>query len=271
MKEVECWPNKFCKWQNRKLSVTTETATAPAPETSQPAAAAAAPPATSPAAAAPETAAAVKPEGLDDYWDEKAGLKVDALKTDLAALKELKTFKAEQDIRLQGVPAKPEEYKIDLSGVEIPEGVNLQPLTDDDPFVGEIRGILHDAKVPVEHWNKLTQAYTKNQLRMAEQWNTDIKAERGKLGDNADARVSAVETALIGRLGEKGKALIGTMVTASQVEAFEALLRTTAAAGPGAAVPGGKAKVSMEGLSTTAKFAHIYANNAAASPARRSN
>jgi hypothetical protein len=252
--------------------VTTETAPAATPEvTPAPAAVAAVQPAISPAAVVPEPAVAAKPEGLDDYWDDKAGLKVDALKADLTTLKELKTFKAEQDIRLQGVPAKPEEYKIDLSGIEVPEGMNLQPLTDDDPFVGEIRGILHEAKVPVEHWNKLTKAYTENQIRAAKQWNDDMAAARTKLGDNADARISAVETALIGRLGDKGKSLIGTMVSAEAVEAFEALLRTTSASGPGAVPPGGKPKVDMEGLSTTAKFAHFYANSPAAPPARKSN
>lgn len=217
------------------------------------------------------SAVAGKPEGLDDaYWDKATGFKADALKADLASLTELRAFKAEHDVRMTGVPKEAKDYQIDLTGFEAPEGIQITMPGDDDPFIADVKSALHKAQVPQEVMRELAIAKANADVRMIQKWNEDMKAERAKLGDKADDRINAVETALVGRLGEKGKALKGLLVSAEVVEAFEGLLRTTAAPGPGATQSNGqKVKLDMTGMSTTAKFATIYAQNAAKAPASR--
>lgn len=205
------------------------------------------------------------PEGLDAaYWDEKAGaIKFDALKADLTALQELRTFKAEADIRAQGVPKDPKDYKIEAGDFQMPDGMEIAMPADDDPFVGEVKSILHSAGAPQEVMTKLVAAKLRADIAMADKWNQDMAAQRALLGDKAADRIAAVETALVGRLGDKGKALTGLLVSANVVEAFEGLLRTTTAPGPGATQNNGKPAIPNfnPNGSPAAKFAAIYAAN----------
>lgn len=181
----------------------------------------ASPPASDPNA---KPAVAARPEYLDAaYWDEKAGApKLDALAKDLG---DLKTFKANEDVRRQGVPEKADGYKLTLPpDVKLPDGFALN---DNDPRLAPARALAHELGLPQEAFSKLIALDV--QMKAAEhgQLQDAIKAEQTKLGANAQQRIDAVSTALSGRVGaEAAKHLIPMMATAAQVEAFESLLRS---------------------------------------------
>lgn len=244
--------------------------------------AAAAQPVTSQAGAAPEKetvpakeaekaamTAPVRPDWLPEtHWDATAGFKADAIKADYDRLNQLAAFKAEADIRLQGVPEKPDGYKIALDGFEAPEGVSVA-IDENHPMAGPAKSFAHKWQLPQEAMNELVKMQAGYVVETAKSFNEEMKAERVKLGDKADARIAAVETALVGRLGETGKALSGLLVSAAAVEGFEALLRTTAAAGPGVVNGSAKPVVDMSGMSPTAKFAAILSRTSGTAAGRR--
>lgn len=242
----------------------------PAPVTTpaNPPAAAAAPPASSPtpvpaaipnaAAPAPVTtstpAAPVKPDGLDAvYWDDKLGIKADVLVKDMAALK---TAKAEHDIRMQGVPATPADYKISLDGFTPPEGVTVE-IDDKHPLAAPVKDFAHKWQLPQEAMNDLVKTHANYVASEAKAFNDRMTASKATLGANAQARIEAIQTALLGRLGEPGKALVGTLISAEIVTAFEALLRSTSAPAPSAANGAQKPKTDMSKMSTGEKFATL--------------
>lgn len=145
----------------------------------------------------------------------------------------LRAFKAEFDVRQQDVP-KDGTYKIELNGVEVPEGMDLKINED------------HIMAKPVKEWakkhnatqgmvNELVAIQAQAEIAKANQFKADIAAERTKLGETGQARIDAVKTALSGRLGERAAPLINGLVTAEQVESYEALLRSTIASAP---IPG---------------------------------
>lgn len=199
------------------------------------------------------------PAGLDPvYWDDKLGIKGDLVVKDMAAFK---VSEAERAIRLQGVPATPAEYKISLDGWQAPEGVTVS-IDDAHPLAAPVKDFAHKHQLPQEAMNDLVKIHANYVASEAKSFNDNMAAEKVKLGTNAQQRIEAVQTALIGRLGEPGKALVGTMISAPIVQGFEALLRTTAAPGPSANNGVQKPKVDMSNMSTTAKFANILSTTA---------
>lgn len=184
------------------------------------------------AVASTAASAATKPEGLDDaYWDATAGtVKFQDLSKDVGALK---AFKAEADVRAQGVGKKPEDYVFDLGDLK---GLDGQPakLNADDPLLKGFRENAVKHGLTKEAANEMVRAYAATQLATAkaerEQFTALAAAETAKLGDNAKARVDAVGTALKGRIGDKAQPFINLMsMSAAAVEGLEALLRTTTA------------------------------------------
>lgn len=198
--------------------------------------------------------APVKPDGLDaKYWDDKTGLKADLLTKDLA---DLTTFKAEMDIKTQGVPKTPAEYKVSLEGFTPPEGVEIS-IDDNHPLAAPAKDFAHKWQLPQEAMNELVRLQADYVANEAKTFNETMKAERAKLGQNAEARIEAVKTALIGRLGEAGKALVGTLVSAAVIEAYEGLLRTTGAPGPHRSAPANtQPQVDFSKMSPLAKFSY---------------
>jgi diadenosine tetraphosphate (Ap4A) HIT family hydrolase len=194
------------------------------------------------------------PAGLDPvYWDDKLGIKGDLVAKDMAALK---VVKAEQDIRMQGVPPTPAEYKISLDGWTAPEGVTVE-IDEAHPLAAPARDFAHKHNLPQEAMNDLVRMQADYVAAEAKKFNEGMVASKQKLGANAQTRIDAVQTALIGRLGEPGKALVGTLISAEIVQGFEALLRTTAAPGPSANNGVTQPKVDMSKMSVGAKLAHI--------------
>jgi len=204
-------------------------------------------------------AAPVKPDALDAaYWDDKTGIKADMVAADLAALK---TFKAEADIRAQGVPEKPDGYKIDLDGWTAPEGVQVT-IDEKHPLAAPVKDWAHKYGIHQEAISALVKVQADYVANEAKAWNDTKATEVAKLGAKAQERVDAVTTAIIGRLGEKGKPLLGLMVSAGVVEAFESMLRTTAAPGPSAQNGRGSAQPDLSKASAGQKFAYFLGANA---------
>jgi hypothetical protein len=170
---------------------------------------------------------------LDErLWDTKTNsVKWPELNSEVGALR---AFKAEFDVRQQDVP-KDGTYKIELpADVKVPEGMEINV------------GPEHPMAKPVMEWakkhnatqsmvNELVAIQASAEIARATQFKADIAAEKAKLGDDGQARIDAVKTALIGRLGERAAPLINGMITAEQVESYAALLRSTIASAP---IPG---------------------------------
>lgn len=145
----------------------------------------------------------------------------------------LRAFKAEFDVRQTDVP-KDGAYKIELTGVEVPEGMEIE-VGDDHPMAKPVKDWAKKHNMTQSAVNELVAIQAQNEIKRGQDFKAALAAERGKLGESSTARIDAVKTALTGRLGERAAPLINGMVSAEQVEAFEALLRSTIASAP---IPG---------------------------------
>lgn len=146
----------------------------------------------------------------------------------------LRTIKAEHDIRMGDVP-KDGAYKIELKGVEVPEGMDLK-INEDHPMAAPVKGWAAKHGVPQSAVTELVAIQAQAEIAKATEFKTALAGERTKLGDKGADRIAAVKTALTGRVGDKAAALIAGMVSAEQVEAYESLLRISIASPP---APGG--------------------------------
>lgn len=174
----------------------------------------------------------VRPEGLpDSYWDaEKNSLKVDpaALVKDLKERDELKTFKAAEDVRKGSLPAKADDYKLDLpADFKLPAGVDYK-LDAANPALGQVKQFAHKHGLTQAAVTELLGIYAGNEVGTQAAIATARAAEIAKLGTTAPARVDAVTQWLAGMdaSADKGdaKALAGMLVTARHVEAFERII-----------------------------------------------
>lgn len=206
--------------------------------------------------------AGTRPQGLDDrFWDDKANsVRWEPLNSEMTALR---AFKAESDIRLQGVPKAAGDYKIDMTGVEVPAGVKLN-FNEADPALKGLREWANKNAVPQAQFNDLIKIEAGREIARHTKFQSDIAAERTKLGENGSARIEAVTTALKGRLGAQANPLIAGLVSSEQVIAYENLLRSSIAPPPG---PSGSTstKPDTSKMSTIEKL-----HNARNTPQRRS-
>lgn len=145
----------------------------------------------------------------------------------------LRAFKAEFDVRQQDVP-KDGAYKIEIQGVEVPEGMELN-VNEDHPMAKPVKEWAKKHNATQTMVNELVAIQAQTEIAKATQFKADLAAEKTKLGESGQARIDAVKTALTGRLGERAAPLLAGMITAEQVEAYEALLRSTIASPP---IPG---------------------------------
>jgi hypothetical protein len=196
------------------------------------------------------------PEGLDAaYWDSQSGIKTAQLMKDL---NDLKTFKAEADVRQAGIPPSADQYALSLEGWTPPEGVDAGEVAikEDHPLIAPAKEFAHKWGLPQEAFADLAKLHANYVAGEVKTWNANKAAEMAKLGEKGSDRVSAVSTALLGRLGEAAKPLLGLMVSAAVVQSFESLLRVTAAPGPSAR-NGGKPALDTSKMSPRAKFNHF--------------
>jgi hypothetical protein len=223
-------------------------------------------PAAQAAASNPTPATTTRPEYIPEkFWDAEKGVKAEDLTKHLS---ELETFKAEQDIRRSGVPEAPEKYAITakVEGFEFDEK---------DPLLGFARAFAHENGIPQEGFDKLVASYAQMQVERAtaeakqfEDFRTESMA---KLGANGAARVEALQTAIVGRLGAEDAAhVIPLLVSEKQVVAMEKLMRsgvTPFSASGRQAEPQKIAPEQYEAMSPAQKL--LYARSARAAGGQR--
>lgn len=217
------------------------------PEAAAPAAITGAATEAAPAAAGTETVTgavatdALRPEGLPDAFWDGAAIKVGDLWN---AYRELT---AANEARLADVPQAADGYELKVSDeVKVPEGFKVD-IDAKDPFFVDITRELHAAGAPRATVQKLVDAYARQQIADQTQATEVYSAEMGKLGENAKARIEAVDNWLTANLTkEEAAALAASKFSAVHVRAFEKIIALRKAAQPGPG--GGQTATSLDGL-----------------------
>ena len=158
-----------------------------------------------------------------DYWNDEKGLDHGKL---LGEFDALKSFKAEADIRAQGVPAKPGDYKIEPpADFKIPEGSQVK-VSPDHPLAKPVQAWAKKHGLTQEAFSELIGLQAQGEIAGETEFNERAAAEREKLGVNAATRIDAVSRALESRIGkETAEALYPMTYTAASIEALEKLIR----------------------------------------------
>lgn len=177
-----------------------------------------------PASPAPAAAAApARPDWLpDNFHDEKAGPKWDDFGKHYA---EVITRDAAEQIRRNALPAKPEDYKVELpKDFVVPQGVEFK-FDDTNPALANARAAAKDMGLSQDQFSKLLGIYASEQVTQKQNYGTWAKAEQEKLGANGPARVTAIEQYLAGKLGPAtAKLMMAGVAAAGQVEGWEKLI-----------------------------------------------
>lgn len=135
----------------------------------------------------------------------------------------------------QGVPEKPEGYALTVPDGLLPEGF-AATVDDKDPFLGEMRGLMHELGAKPEQFEKAAHAFLKWQVANM----PDVAAERAKLGEGAPERIATVDRWLAANLGQdEYGAVAAGLVTATGIQALEKIMRMATGTGP-RSVPGGQ-------------------------------
>lgn len=143
---------------------------------------------------------------------------------------ELSAFKAADDVRRNALPAKPEDYKIELpKDFQAPQGVKYE-FNSNDPLLAQARGVFHDIQQGKlsgqEAFSKLLGLYAGAQMSDQARITEARNAEIGKLGANGPARIDAVSTFFRSFLGDsEGAQLVNRMFTASDIQIAEKLVQ----------------------------------------------
>src|SRR6266700_7648161 len=166
------------------------------------------------------------PEGLPSkYWDAATGTKWgDYLKDSLPII----TAHAAREASL---PIAPENYKAELPpDFQGPKGVEVK-IDEKDPRLPLARTIAHELKLGQDGFSKLLAADA--QMKVAELRVIDaaVRQEQAKLGENFEARKTAVESFLEGRLGKGSVQVLPSIRTAAQFEMIEKLIAMATATG----------------------------------------
>jgi len=165
-----------------------------------------------------------RPDNLpDDFWNEETGVDVEGL---LGQRNELAAFKAERDSHAAQVPENADGYELKLpDSFEQPDPDNPVEINADDPRLPVAREFAHENDLSQAQFEQLLELDHKFQAAEAEKLNERLAEEKKALGSKADARIDAVETWLAATVGtEHAGALLGTLFTQKQVEAFEKIM-----------------------------------------------
>lgn len=119
-------------------------------------------------------------------------------------------------------PAKAEDYKLpDFSKVKMPEGYQFKP-DDNHPMLKWWRESAHKAGLGQAQFEEGINLYLQDAIKSV----PDIQAERVKLGQNAEARIKAVDQWAAQNLSEKAyNALVAQSTSAQVIEALEELMQ----------------------------------------------
>jgi hypothetical protein len=185
------------------------------------------------------------PEGLPaDFWDaDKGEVKFGDL---TARLGELAAFKAEQDARAAELPAKPEDYKIELPATfKAPDGIDMT-IDEKDPAVGALRAFAHEHKLPQAAVSAILAI---DAQRKIDEFNASValaQQEEAALGEKFPERKAAVEDFLRGNLDERQYEGIRARIDAGGAAGFEAIEKLIELANAGA-IPDGEQKKGPSG------------------------
>jgi hypothetical protein len=187
------------------------------------------------------SAKAAQPEGLDAaFWDADKG----ALRTDDAvkALKELAALKADADMRAKAVPAKADDYKVELpSEFKAPEGFDFK-FDEKDPAIPALKAWAHGMKLDQSAVSGLLAIEAQRQFALQKSHLEAHKVEMASLGANAETRLSELKGRITAAVGEDGFAVLaGSLFTARQIQVFEALMAKVSGGGLPSPGNGGRA------------------------------
>lgn len=158
-----------------------------------------------------------------EFWDEEKGLKADEFGKAFADLNaSFSDLKAQADERAVDTPADVAGYEVDVAALGLPAGTEID---SNDPVLKAARELALERKFTKAEFQSLVGFEVKRQLAERSEFDRRLTEERQKLGADAGKRIDAVANSLVGRLGEKGRALLPLMATAAAVEALETLLR----------------------------------------------
>lgn len=189
------------------------------------------------------TATTERPEGIpDSYWDPEAkALKVDpvALAKDLKERDGLKVRVAAEDVRKATLPDAPKDYKASLpADFKMPDGVAPFTFDESDPLLAQARDLAHAQGRTQDEFSQWVALYAADKIGADARIADARKAEIGKLGATATARVDNATQWLTGIDGTSDKrhaaALAEMMVAARHVEAIEYLITKTTSQGSAA-------------------------------------
>jgi len=196
--------------------------------------------------------ALVRPDYIpENWWDAEKGFKADDLNA-------LTAFKAEHDANMAQVPEKSDGYKVELpaefklpDGFELGEGESVADLIDpDDPRIAAARDFAHANSMSQAQFSELIAFGVQMDMAEHSRLNEAVQKQVEKLGPKAQERVGAVKTWIGAKLpAAQAEALTSMMFTASQIEAFESLMRLNRGAvpgNPGAGRDSGKQEISDE-------------------------
>jgi hypothetical protein len=159
-----------------------------------------------------------RPEGLpDSYWDpEKNAIKTDDL---VKRFNELSTKDAAEAVRKNSLPASADAYKIELpQDFQMPAGVKFE-FDPAAPELAQARAMAHAKGWTQQDFSDALGVFAAAKVGEQAQIDAARAAEIAKLGATGPTRVDAVSQWLDAQgLG----VLKSTMVTAAQVQAFEA-------------------------------------------------
>jgi hypothetical protein len=175
----------------------------------------------------------VRPDYIPEtYWDADKGFKTDDFNA-------LVAFKAESDSRAASMPAAADKYEVKLpADFKLPEGFTLPKTADGkdaelsslidpkDPRIEAARALAFEQKLDQGQFEKLIELGVKFDIAEKQRFSDSIKAEADKLGAKGQERINAVMQWIGAKVGgEAATTLAPMMMTAKQVEAFEAIMR----------------------------------------------
>lgn len=143
-----------------------------------------------------------------------------------------------------GVPENPDGYKLEVDPSWLPPGYDAKLVSPDDPLLAAAKPILHKLGAKQEDFQALTKAFVGWQLSSI----PNVEKEKQALGENAEARLSAVDAFLAKNLAEpEYHALADAVMTAPGVAAIEKLMLMLDKPQPGSAGPQGTGQASISG------------------------
>lgn len=207
-----------------------------------------------------QTTAPTRPDYVPEaFWDAATGLKHKEFGEHYSALA---TRLAADEVRRNALPKTVDAVKLDLpKEFKIPEGLQWQWKTD-APEYAKLRDIVVKRGLDQDTVTDLVGVYAETQVGSEAQFKAAQTAEMNKLGANATARVTALDTFFTGVLGaEDAKHIRTGMYSAGIVTSLEKLVSKFASQGA--------ASFSQAGRDATPQGRRSAAEIDAMSPAER--